>query len=146
MTETTPNKFCIILRGLPGTGKDILANLLSNIAAPGMAKVLSTDDFFTSNDKFNFDKTKLKDAHKATWESFKREVEVNQPLIIINNTNFKRFHYAHYVDYAQRHDYFVAIMTIPFNDVTNRELALRNVHGVDQDTIRRMRHSFEWEL
>jgi hypothetical protein len=50
------------------------------------------------------------------------------------------------LDYAQRHDYLVALVTIPHNDVSNKELAERNIHGVDQDTIRRMRQTFEWGL
>ena len=139
--QEAPNKFCFILRGLPGTGKNILAELLAHMAEPGVSKILSTDDYFMKEGKFQFDKTQLKEAHKVTWEAFKKEVESD-----INNTNFKKYHYSHYVDYAQRHGYFVSIIIIPFNDVTNRELAVRNVHGVDQDTIRRMRHSFEWEF
>lgn len=145
-SQEAPNKFCFILRGLPGTGKNILAELLAHIAKPESARILSTDDYFMKDGKFQFDKTQLKEAHKVTWEKFKKEVESDSPLIIINNTNFKKYHYSHYVDYAQRHNYFVSIVIIPFNDVTNRELAQRNVHGVDQDTIRRMRHSFEWEF
>jgi broad-specificity NMP kinase len=139
-------KFCIILRGLPGTGKTIMAQLLSTIAAPGKSVTLGADSFFTSEGKFSFDKTRLKEAHESTFADFKAEIEKQTPLIIVDNTNIKNFHYWHYLDWAQRNGYIVGILTMPHNDVSNRELAERNVHGVDQNTIRRMRHSFEWEI
>jgi broad-specificity NMP kinase len=139
----TPNKFCFILRGLPGVGKDIVAGFLDSATAP---VILSTDNYFIQEGKYNFDKTKLAEAHKATFELFKKAVNDGTPFIVVNNTNIKQFHYYHYLDYAQRHDYLVSLVTIPHNDVSNKELAERNIHGVDQDTIRRMRQAFEWDL
>jgi len=142
-------KFCFVLRGLPGTGKDEIAKFLNldNVAGEiqtGQAVILSTDQFFIKDGKFQFDKTKLKEAHEATWEAFKSAISSDSQVIIINNTNIKKFHYAHYVDYAQRHGYLTSIVIIPANDVSDRELATRNVHSVDQGTISKMRKEFEW--
>jgi predicted kinase len=136
-------KFCFILRGLPGIGKDQVANFIGQLSP---STILSTDNFFTKSGKYTFDKTLLKEAHEKLFEEFKTLVSAAAPVIIINNTNIKKFHYFHYLDYAQRHSYLTSIITIPHNDVSNRELAERNVHGVDQDTIRRMRQSFDWSL
>lgn len=137
-------KFCFILRGLPGTGKDLVADLLTKVYDPNDVVVLSTDQFFINEGKYQFDKTKLVEAHKATWEAFKSAISSGTEVIIINNTNIKKFHYAHYVDYAQRHGYLTSILTIPANDVSDRELATRNIHSVDQGTISKMRKEFEW--
>jgi len=144
-------KFCFVLRGLPGTGKDEIAKFLNldNVAGEiqtGQAVILSTDQFFIKDGKFQFDKTKLKEAHEATWEAFKSAISSDSQVIIINNTNIKKFHYAHYVDYAQRHGYLTSIVIIPANDVSDRELATRNVHSVDQGTISKMRKEFEWSF
>lgn len=139
-------KLCCILRGLPGTGKSTLAKLLALIAQDGKAAILSADNFFLENGKYNFDKTRLKEAHEETFKSFKKAVENEIPLIIVDNTNVKNFHYWHYLDWAQRNGYLVSVITMPHNDVSNKELAKRNLHGVDQNTIRRMRHSFDWRI
>ena len=144
-------KFCFVLRGLPGTGKDEIAKYLSQENIPGgvqlgPAVILSTDQFFIKDGKYQFDKTKLKEAHEATWEAFKSAISSDSQVIIINNTNIKKFHYAHYVDYAQRHGYLTSVVIIPANDVSDRELATRNVHSVDQGTISKMRKEFEWSF
>lgn len=136
-------KFCFILRGLPGTGKDEIAKYLGNNHSDPPV-ILSTDQFFIHDGKYQFDKTKLVEAHKATWEAFKSAISSSSEVIIINNTNIKKFHYAHYVDYAQRHGYLTSLVTIPANDVSDRELATRNIHSVDQGTISKMRKEFEW--
>lgn len=144
-------KFCFVLRGLPGTGKDEIAKYLAASGIPSIPGVssaitLSTDQFFIKDGKYQFDKTKLKEAHEATWEAFKSAISSDSQVIIINNTNIKKFHYAHYVDYAQRHGYLTSIVIIPANDVSDRELATRNVHNVDQGTISKMRKEFEWSF
>ncbi len=145
-------KLCLILRGLPGTGKSYLSKeYLAFIAKAfngdeDQTVILSSDDYFIHDKVYHFDKDSLADAHKWNWDRFKAEVEKATPFIIVDNTNIKKFHYYQYLDYAQRNDYFVAIVTIPHNDTTDKELAERNIHGVDRDTIRRMRSSFEWNL
>ena len=156
MSPIPTQKLCIILRGLPGTGKTYIANkylthirgAFSPIDGPDPDPViLSSDDYFLGSNKvYTFDKDKIQEAHKWNWERFRSEVEKGTPLIIIDNTNIKKFHYAHYLDYATRHNYITLIVLIPHNESTNRELSKRNIHGVDQETIRRMRKSFEWEL
>lgn len=139
-------KFCFVLRGLPGTGKDEIAGFLNRDLSEAPAVILSTDQFFIKDGKYQFDKTKLKEAHEATWEAFKSAISSDSEVIIINNTNIKKFHYAHYVDYAQRHGYLTSVVIIPANDVSDRELATRNVHSVDQGTISKMRKEFEWSF
>lgn len=139
-------KFCFILRGLPGTGKDEVSNYLYQGHNPDSVIILSTDQFFIKDGKYQFDKTKLQEAHKATWDAFKSAISSNAQVIIINNTNVKKFHYSHYVDYAQRHGYLTSIVAIPANDTSDRELASRNTHNIDQGTISKMRKEFEWQF
>ena len=148
-------KLCLILRGLPGVGKTYLAkeylSYIRNAFDPDGVSgtndpaTLSSDDYFLQDKVFKFDKDKLGEAHKWNFERFKAEVEKETPFIIVDNTNIKNFHYYHYLDYAQRNNYLTAIVIVPDNNLSNRELAEKNIHGVTQETIRRMRSIFEWK-
>ncbi len=154
---TQTQKLVLIMRGLPGVGKTYLAReYLAQIGlkfrdevASGeqLAIMLSSDDYFMGeNGVYEFDKDEMLNAHKWNFKRFVKAIEDEIPLIIIDNSNIKAFHYSHYLDYAQRKNYLVAIVTIPHNDSSNRELANRNIHGVNVDTISRMRRQFEGEV
>lgn len=135
-----------ILRGLPGIGKTTLAEVLEQIHEN--AVVLSADDFFFNpeTNTHSFDKKKIEEAHKWNFDRYKKAIESRIPVIIVDNSNVKLFHYHHYLDYGQRHDYLVSVVTIPHNDVDDKRLTERNIHGVSRETIRRMRKEFEWEI
>lgn len=135
-----------ILRGLPGVGKTVLAEVLKRIHVDSV--VLSSDDFFydEKTKTHNFDKERIKEAHEWNFERFKKAIEANIPNIIVDNSNVKKYHYHHYLDYGQRHNYLVSVVTIPHNDVSDKELTERNIHNVSRETIRRMRKEFEWEV
>ena len=135
-----------IMRGLPSVGKTTLSDVLKLIHPQSV--VLSSDDFFfdPKTGTHSFDKEKIKEAHEWNFERFKKEVEKEIPNIIIDNSNIKKYHFHHYLDYGQRHNYLVSVVTIPHNDVDDKRLADRSVHSVTRETIRRMRKEFEWEI
>ncbi len=135
-----------IMRGLPGVGKSVIAEILKKIHPDSV--VLSSDDFFIDEKtgEHSFDKERIKEAHEWNFERFKKAIEAEVPNIIIDNSNVKKYHYHHYLDYGQRHNYLVSIVTIPHNDVSDKELTERNIHSVSRETIRRMRKEFEWEI
>ena len=146
------NKKIFILRGLPGVGKSTLASYLATNLAPkkGEGKgaiILSSDDFFiASNGKYIFDDNKIVEAHKWNFKRFKEAIERELSPIIIDNSNYKKYHYYQYVDYAQRKNYSVAVIVIPHNDVSDKELEERTPHGIKRRTIEKMRRNFEWEI
>lgn len=145
-------KFCIILRGLPGTRKTFIANkylrFIRNAFDPVQDDpiILSSDDYFIKDKVYTFDKDKIQESHKWNWERFKKAIEENSPFIIIDNTNIRKFHYIHYFDYAVRHNYITVIMICPHLELTNKELSEGNIHGVTQESIRIMRKNFEWGM
>lgn len=134
------------MRGLPGVGKTALANVLRTLDEKSV--VLSSDDFFydAKTQTHKFDKEKIQEAHEWNFERFKKAVESGTKNIVVDNSNVKNYHYHHYLDYGQRHDYLVSVVTIPHNDVDDKRLVERNIHGVSRETIRRMRKEFEWEI
>src|SRR5258706_4379294 len=87
----------LILRGLPGTGKSSFAELLLQRLG---ASIISTDGYWTESNPF--DTKKVNDSYKWCFERYKELIKNKEPLIIVDNTNIKKFHYKHYVDFAQR--------------------------------------------
>lgn len=143
---TEKQKLVIILRGLPGSGKTFIANNYLNKISPDSQIILSADDYFIKNNVYRWDIEKNDEAYRWNFERFKKAISDGKDLIIIDNTNLKRHHYFHYIDYSQLNNYLVLVTIIPHNDVDDRRLAERNIHNVTAFTIRGMRRAFEWEI
>lgn len=90
------DKTVIIVRGVSGAGKTTFADIVSE------PKVVCTaDDYFEQDGKYNFDPTKLSDAHKQSMNKFEKAL-INPSIknIVVANTNVKPSDYQYYVDKA----------------------------------------------
>jgi predicted kinase len=124
-----------IMRGLPGSGKSTAARAL--VGPTGL--VASTDDWFYGHDGvYRYDHTKLSKAHAWNFGRFKSAVRAQVPRIAVDNTNICETDYRHYKEFGEQHGYRVEIVTLRTN-LTNEELAARNVHGCPAHVIARMR-------
>lgn len=130
-------KRLIIMRGLPGSGKSTLARTFGGT-------ILSTDDFWMQTGKYDFDPTKLSEAH--TWNQRRTEecmVEY-EPIIVIDNTNIRLAHIKPYLDLARQYDYQVEYVTSDtrwaFNPI---ECAIHCTHNVPVGSIQRMLNNWE---
>lgn len=72
------------MRGLPGSGKSFTAKQLV-----GDGQIFSADDYWCLEDpdKYQFDKTKLRQAHQWNHRRVYRAVESELPVIVVDNTN-----------------------------------------------------------
>lgn len=131
------DKFVFIIRGLPGSGTEVISNALSAGGFP----VISAYDFFPGK---IFNKEGMAAAYKDCFERFKTEISKDTPLIVVHNPNIKTYHYYHYLDYAQRMGYIVSVVTLPHNTYSDKELSDKS--GVELNFIRQMRRQFEWEI
>ena len=108
-------KICYILRGLPGTGKSMLARTME--MGWGYAKSFSTDDYFMVNGKYQFDPSKLGEYHQKNlnaaddyMKSFKDSH--NTIMCIIDNTNTQHWEYEKYIQSAENNGFMVQIISI----------------------------------
>ncbi len=127
----------IVLSGVSGSGKSTFAHL---IAYP--ACICCADDFYTDKDgNYNFDITKIGQAHKACQSKFddalKDEVITN---IVISNTNTKPSDYKYYVDKAEK-----AGLNI-FHIVMQNFHGNKDVHNVPELTLQRQEQSIRENL
>ena len=131
----------ILLRGLPGSGKSTLGNVILQLPNNNPQEVLSADDFFVNNEgEYTFDGTKLKEAHN--YCQFRCSERMRQQIvrIVVANTFTEDWEMKPYFDMAERYNYRVHTLI-----VENRHES-ENIHGVPDDKLQKMKNRFEIKL
>jgi predicted kinase len=136
------NGVLFLVRGLPGSGKTSFATAIWNDYA-----VCEADKFFYDKEgNYNFDPTKLKEAHawcKNEVESKMIEHQNNQryyPEIAVSNTFTQEWEMEDYFKLAEKYGYKVVSLIIE-----NRHGG-QNVHGVPEDKLQIMKNRFQIKL
>lgn len=132
----------IIMRGQPGSGK-------STYTAKHYpdALVCSADHFFMKNGKYEFDKTKIGQAHAECLKKFVVMVAqggaamFHADTIVVDNTNINATEIAPYAALALAYGWELEIITL---DVDPAISAARNVHEVPASTVKRMHKQMEY--
>jgi len=139
-------KRIVILRGLPGAGK---TRYIDDLVEKGeQIVVCSADHFFErrvgGRSEYLFDPKLLPEAHSVCFSAFLDALLAGYPLIVVDNTNIRRWEYTNYDRAARLAGYEVEIVEVrvdTFDDV--RVCASRGTHGVPKDIIAKMAVDFE---
>lgn len=131
----------VCIRGLPGSGKSTLAVKLQQ--AFGGGSLASADDYFMQSGVYKFDPSKLREAHancQATTFSY-------LPLgpVFVHNTFSERWELQPYAYMARLQRVQFSVVDLFDAGLTDAELAARNVHGVPEGIIAKMRDRW-WPL
>jgi predicted kinase len=126
-------KELFLLRGLPGSGKSTLAESLGG-------SHMEADKYFTYEGKYEFDVTKLKDAHDWCQNAVRVFMENKNKRVVVSNTFTQEWEMQPYFDLAEKHGYKVYSLI-----VENRHGGV-NEHGVPEDKLEIMRKRFEFSL
>ena len=130
-----------IVRGLPGSGKSTFARSIAK-----SYQVFEADQYFMKGGKYNFDPTKLKDAHSDCKNRVARRMRENLfnsiffSNIVVSNTFTQDWEMKFYRNIAKRYGYKVHTIV-----VENRHGGM-NVHGVPVDKVQVMEDRFEIKL
>ena len=131
----------ILLRGLPGSGKTTLAKIILQIRSTDEPEVLSADDFFEDKEgEYNFDPTKLKEAHNYCQFRCSERMRQQKAKIVVANTFTQEWEMDEYIKMAERYNYRVHTVI-----VENRH-GNENVHGVPEDKLQQMKNRFQIKL
>ena len=126
----------ILLRGVSGAGKSTVAELFTD------AHIISTDDFFMVDGKYQFDANSLVENHmKCTAQADKamniaEDNDVNHTLII-HNTFTKQWEMTPYMILAEKYHYTVHTLIVENRHGSN------SIHDVPADSIKAQRERFE---
>ena len=136
------NKVLVLVRGIPGSGKSTFANLVWNNYA-----ICEADKFFYDKEgNYNFDASKLKQAHEWCQNEVETKMKDNQnnpqfyPEIVVSNTFTQEWEMDYYFELAKEHGYRVYSLV-----VENRHGGV-NEHGVPEEKLVQMKNRFEIRL
>lgn len=132
-------KTVIILRGLPGSGKSSVCDLLDP------HHLVSMDLFWTKDGSaYNFDYGKLKEAIDWTHQQFIGALEADypeaSPLVVVDNVSYMKMHYEFFFEEARKRGCRVHVLHV---ERPLEECIVSTKHSVPADKIRQM-HS-KWE-
>jgi predicted kinase len=128
-----------LLRGLPGSGKSTLAKQLGG-------SHFETDKYFVGeNGEYNFDGSKLKEAHQWCQDSVSNAMLLNHTTgenetIVVSNTFTQEWEMKPYMDMGKEWKYRVFTII-----VENRHGGV-NQHGVPYEKLQQMKDRFEIKL
>lgn len=127
----------ILLRGLPGSGKSTLAVVLSE---DGKYPVYSVDDYFTTENGYNFDFKNNHLAYKQCETQTEESMKKNVAKILIHNTFTIEWELEAYFKLAKLYNYTIYVCTI--ENYHNGE----NTHGVSNDQLLKMAQKYKVRL
>jgi predicted kinase len=131
-------KNLILLRGLPGSGKSTVADLIGAKGA-GYAH-FEADMFFMQDGVYKFDASKLQLAHNWCMIQTEKAMADDTSIIIVSNTFTQNWEMDFYYEKAKYYDYRVTSLV-----VENRHNGV-NQHGVPEDKLEIMKNRFQLKL
>ena len=131
----------ILLRGLPGSGKSTLGDVVLYTNKLGNQDVLSADNFFINESgEYIFDASKLKEAHNSCQQKCAERMKYQFVKIVVANTFTEEWEMKPYFDMAERYNYRIHTVI-----VENRH-GNQNIHNVPEDKLKSMKARFDIKL
>jgi hypothetical protein len=96
--------------------------------------------FINEDGKYQFDVTKIKDAHQWCQSFVKTDMILEYPKIVVSNTSTQEWEMEPYFKLAKEYGYVV------FTVVVENRHEGANQHGVPKDKLEQMRNRFEIKL
>lgn len=126
-------KKLIIFRGPSGSGKSTAAKALIDTNG---GRVFEADQFFYRDGKYEFDATKLGQAHSDCQRRLRAAMEQGEETLIVSNTSMARWEVNPYLAMAREFGYEVTIYRIkgPWDA---KLFASRNAHGVTEAIVQK---------
>lgn len=121
-------QYIIALRGASGSGKTTLAiDIQNNINC--QTKIWAADDYFDIDGQYNYDFSKIKEAHQVCVMNMEDSIKNGYP-VVIHNTNIKDWELDNIRRLAKEYQIPLMIVTL--------KKQYGNVHGVPEVKVQQM--------
>jgi predicted kinase len=131
----------ILLRGLPGSGKSTLGDVILYTNQLTNQDVLSADNFFIDkNGEYVFDGAKIKEAHNNCQQKCAERMKHEFLKIVVANTFTEEWEMKPYFEMAERYNYRIHTVI-----VENRH-GNKNIHNVPDEKLQSMKSRFDIQI
>ena len=131
----------ILLRGLPGSGKSTLGDVILYTNQLTNQDVLSADNFFIDkNGEYVFDGSKIKEAHNNCQQKCAERMKHQFLKIVVANTFTEEWEMKPYFEMAERFNYRIHTII-----VENRH-GNKNIHNVPDEKLQSMKSRFDIQI
>jgi predicted kinase len=127
-----------IIRGVPGSGKSTLAKTL--VGDKDFCHKEADMYFIDRDGNYNFDPTKLKEAHEWCREEIEFAMKYEHPTVVVSNTFTREWEMQPYIDLANKYEYRV------FSLIVENRHENDSIHGVPPEAVENMKKRFEIRL
>jgi len=146
--EGVGSKTLVVMRGVSGSGKSTAAR---KIASERGGVILSTDDFFEKDGRYQFDPKMLPTYHAMNQSRAEEAMRKGISPIIIDNTNTQAWEMKPYVEAGMRHGYKVEIVEpgsagfpeVDFDEIMRRQKSRGGGKSMPEEVVRRMTDRFQ---
>ena len=128
----------VLLRGISGSGKSTLANGLITLLGTDKAVRYGADDYFMDeNGEYQFDASKLPEAHAACMASLQNALLTpSMRVIIVDNTHTRLWHMSNAEQLANKHGARIFVVEIVVPDQAHFSLCYeRQRHDVQKAVL-----------
>ena len=117
----------VLVRGLPGSGKSHLAEALRKLTDAEMS-VCSADDYFMEGDVYNFDPSKLTEAHLECQSNCFARFSIDD-IAFVANTFTMRWEMSQYLLFVETFGLDLLVLNLFDAGLSDKELAARELHS-----------------
>jgi predicted kinase len=125
-TESRRPGELVVIRGLPGSGKSTMANVLTQVGY----RHYEADMFFIDNGVYRYEASRIKDAHAWCRQQVRQALQRGEKVVVSNT-------FTRVIEMAA---YFEMTKNIRVIEATGR---WQNVHNVPQESLKAM--AARWE-
>lgn len=134
----------IIIRGPSGSGKSTLARKLlgSEFSSAPELRCFEADQFFYRNGTYEFDASKLGQAHTDCQSRLRAAMEKGEETLVVSNTSMSKWELNPYLQLAKELGYEVVVYRIP-GPWDTKLFASRNAHGVTEEIVQKQINKYQ---
>lgn len=138
------SKSLILVRGLSGSGKTWLADMIVGSDTTNRTSLCADDYFYDDSGKYEFDHTKLREAHEWCISETRETMQDGVDVICLHNNFTRKWEAEPYFKMAEEFGYQVQVISLYDSGKNDKDLADRSPHDISERAIQKQRQ--QWEL